>query len=240
MAIFLKESQETVISTDTFMEVMSNLSEAIVEQGKVMENMLREDFIVHEQSRTLNEAEATAKKEGLVSKTWQALKDFLKKIKDAVVKVWNWIKQKIQDFWNFVKRKFQDVKYFFISKYMQWRIKRTMVKAGMAKEMADHLARGSVEAFIKTKRRFDEEGRSMEDASHEEMIQIAANELGGMMNDLAKSAGASAEELEAMNSMIDQAKVDPSALHAAIAAQHSVAADAAGAMSGLARAKAHS
>jgi hypothetical protein len=217
---------------------MNAICETMVEQGAVMERMLREDFVVHEQSRTLNEAEQVEKKEGLLSSAWKALKEFLQKIKDLIGRVWGWVKSKIAAFWEWVKKKYRDVKYFLISKYMIWRTKRIMIKLGMAKEAATLVAKGSVTMGLAIHRKFEEEGRDISEVSHEEMAKIAIGELEPMLADLGKAMGASQEEIEQLRSMSEGVKgADPAAVHKVASMFTSISSEVSAVTSGLTKAK---
>lgn len=124
MALFLSESISHISNKEVSdIDMMTSLMEAQQEMAMFTESVLRADFILHEQCRTIlmeaddkeaAEAKVDDKKGGFLSKIWEALKNLIKKIKDAVTTVYNWLVQKATDFWKWVKAKYSQVKEWFV------------------------------------------------------------------------------------------------------------------------------
>jgi hypothetical protein len=136
MALFLSESVSRVSNKEiSDIDMMTSLMEAQQEMAMFTESVLRADFILHEQCRTiLMEAEGAAeagdtkapgeaaktvdnKEKGFMSKVWEALVKVAKAVWNAVTTVYKWIKDKAIKFWNWVQEKYAQVKKWAIYKY---------------------------------------------------------------------------------------------------------------------------
>jgi hypothetical protein len=142
MALFLSESVSRVSNKEiSDIDMMTSLMEAQQEMAMFTESVLRADFILHEQCRTiLMEAEGAAeagdtkapgeaaktvdnKEKGFMSKVWEALVKMAKSVWNAVTTAAKWIKEKAIKFWNWVKEKYGQVAKWTVYKYKWAKIK---------------------------------------------------------------------------------------------------------------------
>jgi hypothetical protein len=123
MALFLSESISHISNKEiSDIDMMTSLMEAQQEMAMFTESVLRADFILHEQCRTLLEnegegaqAEVDSKEKGFLSKMWDVLVKIVKIVKKAIINAYNWIKTKVQKFWNWVRKAYAHTKFWVIT-----------------------------------------------------------------------------------------------------------------------------
>lgn len=102
MALFLQETtqeQLELVSTETLEEGLQSLYDVQEDMNELNEAILQADFVLHEQSQTLTEEEATSKAANFVKNVVEKIKEFLGKVKDQVIKVFNGIKNWFSKIW---------------------------------------------------------------------------------------------------------------------------------------------
>jgi len=155
MALFLQETNAPVAvaaPAPSLFEAMDALLEYTHEQANMNEALLRADFIIHTQTTALREAatpegaaDADKKEGGFLKQAWEMLKALIKKCKDAVITVYNWIKSAVQRFWAAVKAKAQGAYAFVMSKgKVAWlKAKKLLLQARIKFAMALYKASAS-------------------------------------------------------------------------------------------------
>jgi hypothetical protein len=130
MALFLSESIDSIQNEEVSdIDMMTSLMEAQQEMAMFTESVLRADFILHEQCRTLLEnegdgaqAEVKEKEKGFLSNVWDFLVKIIKSVGKAIMKAFHWVKDRVHKFWNLVRKTYARVKYWFLSATDRYRI----------------------------------------------------------------------------------------------------------------------
>jgi hypothetical protein len=227
MALFLSESISHSSNKEiSDIDMMTSLMEAQQEMALFTESVLRADFILHEQCRTIlmeaeNEGEKKVKEKekGFMSKVWEALVKVAKAVWNAVTTVYKWIKDKAIKFWNWVQEKYAQVKKWAIYKYKLVKAKgyqlylRAILAARQklialsggnldAKEAEDKIAKVTKElADLKLKYDTAAESTATEEVSTEELrkIQTETEKIAETLPKLAEEAVKETEEQSRSN-----------------------------------------
>jgi hypothetical protein len=230
MALFLQESHTPAPKADTTFGLMNALCEFHVEQSNMTEAMLRADFVIHEQTRVLREAAdeagAKAKEDGLATKAWGMVKSGLKKAKELIIRIYNWIKAKLAAFWEKVKTAYKGAKTFVISKAKLAKAHALLLLAKARRKLAEVLLAGAGKVDVaqaevdKAKAAVEAAGKETGDAN------APASELEGITagaSEEAKAAGDAVPEGGSGNPA-DAQKAGNESVQAAQAAQQAMGA----------------
>jgi hypothetical protein len=97
MALFLETRQDDtqIVQVFELHEVFLDLLEANIEFNAINESVLRADFSLHERLAFLSEDTVLNESKGIVNKAFEAIKKLYQKLKDFLLRIYNWIKQKI-------------------------------------------------------------------------------------------------------------------------------------------------
>jgi hypothetical protein len=203
MALFLQESTQVAprVSLDT---ALLGLLEFTQEFAAFNESVLRADFIIHEQSKTLTEEAAEEKKAGLLKRAGSKLVEMFKKLKEMIKRVWAAVVARFKALWAKItgangKLKVNKAKLERLNKASE-----AFDKLGKAVSAKPASAEAYSKAVAEAKEAFDKEAAV--DAQGGEAVAVKASELGAIQKAMtiviAKQKNAEAQ----INAMIAQAE----------------------------------
>lgn len=260
MALFLQEShiQEAPAADSTF-DMMNSFYEFAVEQATMTEAVLRADFIVDGQMRSLTEAgdepAAKAKGEGFASKVWAMIKAACAKLKALLVRAYQWIKALVLKIAAKIKaaaiatKKFT-VKYFHIAKakaktavaWARFKLGQAIalmgggiMAAGGGVVLAGAYVAGHGNEAVMAAREIYKQATATEAAIKDDgkEVDVTGAELQAIADENAKVVDAAQSESTKIEAQANAAKGSPEALKDAVSELSAVAPGVGGAMTAI-------
>lgn len=103
MAMFLSEGVQQRVAAIPLDEALAGLHESTMDYAMLTEAILKADFIIHERAASLSEAVALQESDNFIVRAYQ-------KIKEWLIKAWNWIKKVAKAIWAKITEWFNRIK----------------------------------------------------------------------------------------------------------------------------------
>jgi hypothetical protein len=202
MALFLSEAVEQTPRVPLDMALIG-LLECTQEFAVFNESVLRADFIIHEQSKTLTEEAAEEKKTGLLKRAGSKLVELFQKLKEMIKRVWSAVVARLKALWAKItgangKLKVNKARLERLNKAVEAFNK--LSKAVFANSPAEAYTKAVTEAHTAF-----ETARNGE-ASGTETTVVKASELGGIQKAMAVADANSKNAVAAVDQMISAAQ----------------------------------